>query len=207
MKSITLLAVVLLVACPVTLAVPISSITANDMISNFSTSNGNFGLGEISVEDDVEIIIEDTSNDQTTIPGGSFTLTSSLKEDNSGGDLARGYFEQGTITFLDSGDNILLEGSIISLELAEAVDGAGVLSGAGIFDVEQGSLTGDFAMTQGRIVDVTFEVTPAGFSDFSQNFTGRSNITVIPIPEPATVLLFGSGGLFLLYSTRRRKSA
>jgi hypothetical protein len=55
----------------------------------------------------------------------------------------------------------------------------------------------------GDIVQITFQVTPLGISDFSAGFTGLSNITMTPIPEPATVALLGIGGMAALI--RRKK--
>ena len=125
-----------------------------------------------------------------------------LKLDASTGVIASGEFAEGSLSFLDSGANTLLAGDILGLNLIEIYDNVGILAGDGRFVVSGGSLSGDFVPPLGDIVQITFQVAPATLRDFSQNFSGISNLTLTPIPEPATMGLLAIGGLLL--SRRKR---
>jgi hypothetical protein len=88
------------------------------------------------------------------------------------------------------------------MEMHEVVDGLGLLAGRGTFVVVNGTLAPDFGPA-GEVVEITFRLNPPNISDFSVPFVGKSNVTLTPIPEPATLalLLLGSIGLI-----RRKRS-
>ena len=146
--------------------------------------------------------MEDNLGNQILYANGSFVLTTFLKMDVSAGGIASGQFEDGDLSFLDNGANILLAGHIGDINLIETFNNMGILAGEGQFVVTGGSLSGDFVPPMGDIVQITFQVVPTTLNDFSQDFTGVSNITMTPIPEPVTIGLFTIGGLFL---SRRKK--
>jgi hypothetical protein len=180
----------------------IQSINVNDVDSQFTTGGGNFGLGTLALSDAVDVVVEDTTGNQITYVNGSFALTTFLKMDVSAGGIASGQFSDGSLSFLDSGANPLLAGDILDLNFVEVFNNIGILAGEGQFVVTGGSLSDDFVLPLGNIVQITFQVVPATLRDYSQDFTGVSNLSMMPIPEPTTISLFTLGGLFL---SRRKK--
>lgn len=154
--------------------------------------------GTLTLSDAADVVVEDTLNNQTTYPNGSFTMATTLVADLSAGGIASGQFAGGSLAFLDSGANTLLSGNVQTLNLVEVFNNLGILAGEGQFVVTGGSLAGDFALPFGDIVQITFQVAPATLSNFSADFKGISNLTITPVPEPATIGLFTLGSLFLI---------
>jgi len=203
MKNLTLLSSVVALLCVVSVSWgAIKSINVNYVDSDFTAGGGTFGLGTLALSDAADIVVEDTIGNQTTYNNGSFSMTTFLKLDTSIGVFASGEFAEGSLSFLDNGANTLLAGNISELSLIEIYDDVGILAGEGQFVVSGGSLSGDFVPPLGQIVQITFQVVPATLNDFSQNFSGISNLTLTPIPEPATMGILAIGGLFL--SRRKR---
>ncbi len=178
------------------------SINANYLDSGFVPTGGGYGLGQLTVADAADIVAE-TDDGQQTYPGGVVTMVTSLFHDGSDEHgIARGEFRDGTIQFQDDQGRDLLAGDLINLKLAEVFDGGGILAGDGLFEVTVGYLAEAFGQQYGNIVQITFEIEPTDIDDFTVGFTGVSNITVTPVPEPATLGLLALGGLALL---RRRR--
>lgn len=176
----------------------IQSISVNYVNSEYTAAGG----GTLALSDAADVIVEDTLGNQTAYAPGSFAMTTFLAADTSAGGIASGQFAGGSLAFLDSGANTLLVGDILSLSIVEVFNNAGILAGEGQFEVTGGSLRGDFVLPFGDIVQITFQVVPATLSDFSQDFSGISNLTVTPIPEPAIIGLLAIGGVFLLRRKR-----
>jgi len=175
----------------------IKSINVSDVDSKFTAGGGNFGLGTLVLADAANIVVENTTNQQQiTYDNGSFAMSTYLQSDDSAGGVAAGQFADGDLSFLDSGANILLSGHIGNLNVVEVFNNGGILAGEGQFVVTGGSLPGEFVLPLGKIVKITFDV-PATLSDFSQDFSGSSNLTITPIPEPVSIGLLAMGGLFL----------
>jgi hypothetical protein len=101
---------------------------------------------------------------------------------------------------MDAGSNVLLSGTIVSFNLTEIYDNSGMFAGQGYFNVSGGTLQPDFGSigSLGKLVDITFSVTPNTISNFSSSFLASTNMTVLPVPEPATIALLTMGALALL---------
>ena len=181
------------------------SVNANYLDTAFDNDGGTYSLGVLSVSDNADIVVEyDTA--QVTYVGGTFTLTASLSLDNSSGGVVSGFFTGGTLSVLDNESQSLLNGTLVTLRLDEVVNQPDLLAGSGGFEVTGGSLASAFGDI-GDIVQIVFNVSPPGVSDFSDDFSGLSSITLCPIPEPTTVTLLVTGVLALGVRRRRRRRA
>ena len=84
----------------------------------------------------------------------------------------------------------------------------GILAGSGTFIVTGGDYQADFG-NAGRIVQITFRIVPKVMDDFSNTFTGTTDLTLTPlqgeIPEPATLLLVSTGAIGAFGYLRRRR--
>ena len=209
MKRITALAafaLVLMLACallsrPVA-ADPILYVNATTVDTQFTATGGDYNLGVLSLLDQADIVVEYGSG-QTTFAAGSFSLSTSLYQDTSSDGLASGLFLDGSLLIQDSSLQTLLSGDIVQLALYEVSGSPGLLAATGLFDVTGGSLQSDFAQTSGSIWQLTFRVSPSDIDDLSGSFTGVSNVSLAPVPEPATLALLFVGSL-LLPRLRRR---
>ncbi|HPS56179.1 MAG TPA: PEP-CTERM sorting domain-containing protein [Sedimentisphaerales bacterium] len=192
MKKIIVLTAIIMLVASFAGATPIESINANYLLGIFTPTGGTYGLGALNVNDTAQIVVEDIYNVQTTHPANAFMLNVSLYQDNSVGAIADGLFANGTLVI-----NSLLSADILPLQLTELYNNSGILAGIGTLQVTGGSLAADFG-SLGDIVQITFSVTPSSINDFSQRFSGISNITLTPTPEPVTIMLLGLGGLVAL---------
>ena len=162
------------------------SVNATYLDTDFSASGGTYSKGVLTVSDEADIVVEYVG-EQVTYDNGSYSMITSLFTDNSTGGHACGS---------DSQD--LLTGDVICLQLDEVPNQPGLLAGTGRFAVTGGSLESDFAMSQGDVVQLSFLIDLADISDFSTDFSGVSNVTLMPVAEPGTLALLGSAALVLL---------
>lgn len=139
---------------------------------------------------------------QTTFLSGIFNLTCSLTADTSAGGLASALFDDGSVTVLDSANAALLLGNLTSLDLHEVRDNIGYLSGSGLFTVTGGSLASQFG-PMGEPVVIFFRLSPRNPANFSQSISGQTDVTLMPIPEPAALTLLALGGVVALVRRRR----
>ena len=172
--------------------------------ANFMGTVYDGGTGTLTVLDTADIVVEFDDATQTTYAAGLFDLAADLVLDSSVGGLAMADFGNGTLSILDSVGNPLLTATGLALMLTEVTDGGGLLAGDGQFTITGGSLDPAFGAFPGDIVQITFRLTPKDISDFSAGFTGLSNISLTPTPEPATLGLVTFG--LSLFLVRRRKA-
>jgi len=177
-------------------AVPIpqiKSISATNAGTSFVGGVGSaFTLGGVG-----GINVEYTSAPVGTYVGGQFGLNTTLLSDTSSGGIARGNFTGGSFFYQEFGGNILLSGNIAYFNLVETANNTGMFVGDGYFVVSGGSLQANFG-AYGNMVDISFSVVPNTISTFSSSFLASSNMTVLPVPEPATISLLTIGALALL---------
>jgi len=194
MKKILAVLTILILAAPMSSAVTIVSITANNALTQFTASTGHLSMSSTN-----GIIQYDTSNSALS---GTFQLDLYRQTDLSSGGIAQAAFlPGGTFTFKDAGSNNLLAGSVSAFNLIEVFNGSGMLAGQGSFTVTGGSLQTAFGST-GNIVNISF-FAPTAISDFSSmNFSAVSNFTVTSIPEPVTITIIGLGAMSVLKKRR-----
>jgi hypothetical protein len=169
----------------------ISSISADFLTATYAFSGG---TGTMTVADTADIVVEYTSGTQFTYTGGTWSLSSTMVNDLSVGGKADGDFSGGQI-LLKQGATDLLTADLIGMTLTETRVTSNILAGTGTFQVKSGTLMGDFG-TEGEIFMLEFKLS-ANVSSFQQNFTGLSDVTLTPVPEPATLAVLGLGGLLL----------
>jgi hypothetical protein len=187
---------------PGTELVPVKTVNAEDVSGTFTPVGGSFGLGQLTIADQANVVIGRDLG-QLTYGGGSFSLTASLQADLSDGGTAEGLFGDGEISFRDAADRELLGGRLLELTLREVGDEQGMLAGIGVFKVTGGKFQDAFGKVYGDLFQMIFQIDPAAFDDFSESFSGSTNITTAPVPEPGTLGLLAIGGLAVLRRKRR----
>jgi hypothetical protein len=183
-KKVLFISIVALTVVGMAQATAIRSMSATNAGTAFVGGSGVLtmtGVGGINVEYE-----DDTT---TTYGSGQFSFNTTRTLDTSAGGIASADFAGGSFSYKDSGGITLLSGSIDSFSLVEFINGSGMFTGEGAFTVTGGTLTADFGTATGAMVDVSYSVKPKTISNFSTSFTGSSNMTVLPIPEPATMML------------------
>lgn len=160
------------------------------------------GTGEMTVSDTTTLTVRYADSTVTQIADTQFSMIASLLSDNSAGGIAMGLFGDGSLNIADYNGVALLTGNISYIDLGEVGNNLGILSGYGEFNITGGSMMGDLPFLTGDLVQISFSITPRNISDFSQNFSGYSNVSLVPVPEPATIALLGLSSLALL---KRRK--
>jgi len=177
-------------------ALPIAYISATTVPTSFSPIGGAFGLGELALSGTRPLIVHYVDGSQVPFQGGSIALEADLQIDSSSGGQVVGVFGAGSVSLKDSAGNDLVSGTMTNLTLSEVFNDIGILAANGTFIPTSGSLLPDFG-PYGLIYQITFEVQPAALGDLSGEFVGRSNLSITPVPEPATIglLMMGLAGL------------
>lgn len=152
----------------------------------------------------LDIFLDDGSH--VVVADVEWLLTTTLLADLSSGGMVSGSFAGGSITLTDGsgGGTVLLSGTVDFLFLMEMGDGSGVMTAIGeIISVSTTGSLSDWVATTGNVYDLVFEVDPFTVSDLSESFSGKSDVTLSPIPEPLTIALLGIG--LAAMAIRRRK--
>ncbi|MCE5340806.1 MAG: PEP-CTERM sorting domain-containing protein [Planctomycetaceae bacterium] len=197
MKKLLTISLALMLAASTTYAVTITSINANNAITNYDYVTGKLTMTGTSGG---SVQFDNTTNMSL---GGSFTLSLYLTDASFGTTAAANLDTSKAATFsFYNGSTVYLAGTISSFNLIEAFDNGGMLAGQGAFSVDAGStLLSAFGNT-GNIVDITF-FAPAALNNFNtMNFSSSpqtlSNFTITSVPEPATMGLLSLGAFGLL---------
>lgn len=188
---------VALVAVPAQAALTITSISGSDVNTAFTAA------GVLTISDTIELVVQYDDNSQVSYNGVQVSFVTNLVADNSGA-AADGDFGGGSYTITANDATVLLAGTITGADLG-GLFGGFILAGQGVVTMDSGSLLA--AMPAGAntadLVNIIYSLVPAPVGDFSGAFTGGTNLTIMPIPEPATLVLLGLGSLTLI----RRKRA
>ena len=188
-------------------ASPILYLSSTTVPSSFAPTGGDFGLGLLEFHGTRPLIVHLAAS-QEVIEGANFHLSASLRQDLSADGKVQGIFEGGIIRLTDSSGTELLVGNLQTLVMSEFFDNSGILTGGGAFTVVSGTLAADFTwqgVSEGFVFELMFSVQPVSIGDFSQGFSGVSNVTLVPaVPEPITATLFGLSLIGLIARRRRR---
>ena len=204
MKRITILtaAAILLFFASGARADTIEEISVDSVDTTFDYVASPVTDSELKIEQDgVTVVVEKPGNVQEEVSGAFFSLVTNLGTDSSGGGKAIGNFLGGTLLIEDAFSVTLLAGDVIQLTLEEATNlpHSSVLAGSGTFDVTGGTWASSFG-PEGIILDLTWTL-GNDISGFAADFSGESDVTLIPEPTVLSLLLIG--GLALL--GRRKK--
>jgi hypothetical protein len=187
-------------------AIPISYISATTVPTTYIPEGGDFGMGYLALAGQLPLIVHYANDQQVVWENSDFLLTTSLWHETSEDGVVRGEFAGGAVTLKDSGGTVLLQGTGLVLGLTEVFDDIGMLAAAGSFDAEGGLFveSGEFGLPEGSVYEIVFQVQPRVLNDLSLEFQGLGNISIAPIPEPATIIAIclGLGALALRRRTR-----
>jgi hypothetical protein len=183
------LAAVLLAAAPLQAAF-ITSISGNDMITSYSA-------GTLMINDSISLVVQYDDNSQVSYNNSTFVFTANLLADNSSGSNADGLFGNGSFTITDSGSNVLLSGQVLNFQLGTLYI---FLAGPGQVTLVSGSLLSDIPAGYGLgdTTSILYNLKVGPVTNFAGSFSGSTNMTIQPIPEPATMILLGLGSLTLI---------
>jgi len=181
-------------------AAPVLYISATTVPTSFDGQDLVFG------NDVLPIVIRYNDGSSFVYERSSFNITLRLISDESQDGIATGVFGLGTFSIVDESSQVLLEGSIPLFTLTEAFDDMGILAGSGLFVADDGLLLANMPADNGTLYNLSFRVKPGEIEDFTGSFSGVSNVTFHPIPEPATLTLLGLGlGSIVLSRRKHRK--
>ena len=168
---------------------------------NGSDINTAYNSGTLTLSDTISLVIHYNDDTWTSYSNAMFQLTASLITNN--GDT--GTFGDGSYIIADSASNILLSGQVQSLPLTIMFGGTILASGPGMVTLDSGTLLSEIpsGSLQGNLITLLYNFDTGIVTDFSGSFDGATDASIIPIPEPTTLLILGLGSLFLV----RRKRA
>jgi hypothetical protein len=174
----------------------ITSVNGSDIITSFTS-------GTLSINDTIAMVVQYDNGTQYSFVDSHIQFSADLISDNSAGGVASGMFGNGSYSIFDSTNTLLLSGQVEELLLTGTAGGY-LLGGYGSVTLDDGTLKSYLpsGAGSGDVVTITFQLIPGPVQDFSSDFTGRTNLSIHPIPEPATMILLGLGGMTLLRKKR-----
>lgn len=118
------------------------------------------------------------------------------------------------LTIIDGSGTLLLSGIFSSAQIS-GMNGLNVGAGSAIFNLTGGTYQTLFqqqcqgATPCGGMVNLTYNLSGVTFGSglFASNFSGQTKGDIAPVPEPATLLLLGSGLISAGIAGRRRLRA
>ncbi|MFP4052747.1 MAG: PEP-CTERM sorting domain-containing protein [Phycisphaerae bacterium] len=155
-----------------------------------------YANGLLTMEQDEVICVVEYEDNTQNFEMYDFHLHANLVQDLSTGGLAVGQFADGYISIWTPTDQptLVLEMDLVSLLVQENPYLPGtVLTASGQFVVSNPEIAALLG-PEGDVFSISWEVS-GDIDSFDEGFTAESDITLTPVPEPATMAVLSLGGL------------
>ncbi|MBN2513286.1 MAG: PEP-CTERM sorting domain-containing protein [Sedimentisphaerales bacterium] len=163
---------------------------------NGSDINTAYDSGTLTLSDTISLVIHYDNDTWTSYSNAMFQLTATLITSNG----VTGTFGDGSYTIADNTSNILLSGQVQYLPLTIMFGGTILASGPGVVTLDSGALLSEIpsGSTQGNLITLLYNFNTGIVTDFSGSFEGATDASILPIPEPTSLLILGLGSLLLV---------
>ncbi len=163
---------------------------------NGSDINTTYDSGTLTLNDTISLVIHYSDDTWTSYSNATFQFTANLISSNG----VTGTLGNGSYIIADNASTILLSGQVHYLPLTLMFGGAILASGPGEVTLDSGTLLSEIpsGSSQGNLITLLYNFNTGVVTDFRGSFEGATDASILPIPEPTTLLILGLGSLLLV---------